>query len=289
MPATFLTWNPARSTRMEQEWAQSAALTRAGEPVEWWWSVGRHVNIPGGRRVFLLRQGTGPRGIVAAGITTSVPYPGERVDDEEKATNRVDVSWDAMVTDPREPLSVHDLLAEVSGVPWNNIQGSGTSTQDDKAVERIENLWAGRLADEDHPVALRRTARAGQERGSDSAVRRAVEDYAQELLTAHFVADGWAVEDTRVARPYDAVATRGDEILYLEAKGTLSDGMSVLVTDGEVRWAAAHKGRCRIGIVSNIEVRDGQVVPGSGNLVVREWQPRPKELSPTAYRWTPRS
>ena len=92
-----------------------------------------------------------------------------------------------------------------------------------------------------------------------------------------------------MARPYDAVATRDDEILYLEAKGTRSDGTSVLVTAGEVRWAAAHKGQCRIGIVSNIEVRDGRVVRGSGDLVVREWKPRPKELSPTAFRWTPRS
>ncbi|MDR7384398.1 protein NO VEIN domain-containing protein [Promicromonospora iranensis] len=289
MPATFLTWNPARSTLMEQEWTQSAALTRAGEPVKWWWSVGRHVHIPRGRRVFLLRQGSGPRGIVAAGITTSVPYLGERVDGEEKATNRVDVSWDAMIVDPREPLSVQYLLAEAPGIPWNNIQGSGTSTADDGAVVRIEDLWARRLADEEHPVALRRTRPAGQGWESDSAVRRAIEDYAQDLLTAHFVADGWSVQDTRVARPYDAVATRDDEVLYLEAKGTRSDGTSVLVTAGEVRWAAAHKGQCRIGIVSHIKVRDGRVVPGSGDLVVREWRPKSKELSPTAYRWTPRT
>jgi hypothetical protein len=289
VPATFLTWNPARSTLMEQEWTQSAELTRAGEPVKWWWSVGRHVNIPRGRRVFLLRQGAGPRGIVAAGITTSVPYPGERVDGVEKATNRVDVSWDAIVADPREALSVHDLLAEVSEVPWNNIQGSGTSTPDDEAVDRIEKLWARRLADEGHPAALRCTGPVGQGWESDGAVRRAIEDYAQDLLTAHFVVDGWTVQDTRVARPYDAIATRDDEILYLEAKGTRSDGISVLVTEGEVRWAAAHKGQCRIGIVSNVKVRQGRVVRGSGELVVREWRPTLKELSPTAYRWTPRS
>jgi hypothetical protein len=63
----------------------------------------------------------------------------------------------------------------------------------------------------------------------------------------------------------------------------------VLVTEGEVRWAVAHKGQCRIGIVSHIKVRDGRVVPGSGDLTIREWRPKPKELSPTAYRWTPRS
>lgn len=289
MPATFLTWNPARFTMSEQEWARGAELTRLGEPARWHWSVGRHVNIPRGRRVFLLRQGSGHRGVIAAGITTSTPEPGQHFTDSSKATNGIDVSWDAMVVDPAEPLSVHDLLAEVPGIPWNNIQGSGTSTLDDEAVDRIENLWARRLADEDHPVGLRRARPAGQGWESDSAVRRAIEDYAQDLLTAHFVADGWAVQDTRVARPYDAIATRNDEILYLEAKGTRSDGTSVLVTEGEVRWAAAHKGQCRIGIVSHIKVRDSRVVPGSGDLVVREWRPRPKELNPTAYRWTPRT
>ena len=207
----------------------------------------------------------------------------------EKATNRVDVSWDAIVADPREALSVHDLLAEVSEVPWNNIQGSGTSTPADEDVDRIEKLWARRLADEGHPAALRRTGPVGQGWESDGAVRRAIEDYAQDLLTAHFVVDGWTVQDTRVARPYDAIATRDDEILYLEAKGTRSDGILVLVTEGEVRWAAAHKGQCRIGIVSNIKVRQGRVVRGSGELVVHEWRPTLKELSPTAYRWTPRS
>lgn len=289
MPATFLTWNPARSRLSEQEWAQGAELTRSGEPARWQWSVGRHVNIPLGRRVFLLRQGAPHRGVIAAGITTSTPEPGQHFTDSGKATNSVDVSWDAMVADLAEPLTVHYLLAEVPQVPWNNIQETGTTTNDDEAVDRIEKLWARRLADEDHPAVLRRTVPVAQGWESDSAVRRAIEDYAQDLLTAHFVADGWTVQDTRVARPYDAVATRDDEVLYLEAKGTRSDGTSVLVTEGEVRWAAAHKGQCRIGIVSHIKVRDGRVVPDSGDLIVREWRPRPKELSPTAYRWTPRS
>jgi len=44
-----------------------------------------------------------------------------------------------------------------------------TSTHDDEAAERIERFWAWRLADEDHPVALRRTGPGGQ--GWESDVR----------------------------------------------------------------------------------------------------------------------
>lgn len=289
MPATFLTWNPTRSAPPGPNWVADARTTQSGEPVEGSWSVGRHVNIPVGRRVFMLRQGAGPRGIVAAGITLTTPYPDKHFDEVGKTANYVDVSWDAMVEDPTEPLDIQVLLAEVPKVPWNNLVGSGISTENAAAVDRIEGLWAQRLADDIHPAVRLRAGAVGQGRESDTAVRRAIEDYAQEILTAHFVADGWAVEDTRVARPYDAIATRGDEILYLEAKGTRGDGTSVLVTDGEVRWALAHKGQCQIGIVSRIEVRAGRVVSGSGKLVVREWKPRAKELSATAYRWNPRS
>jgi hypothetical protein len=289
MPATFLTWNPAHFEIAEKEWADEAKQTRSGRPVPGSWSVARVKNIPVGRRVFLVRQGSGPRGIVAAGTTRSRPYEDQHWDGSERAGNYVDVEWDAHVMDPSLPLALASLLDGVPGVAWNSLFGSGTSTFDDGALARVEELWARRLADDDHPVTTRRFARAGQAWESDAVVRRAVEDYAQGLMSKHFESDGWVVEDTRVGRPYDAIATRRDDVIYLEAKGTRGDGSSVLVTEGEVNWARGHKGQCFIGVVSGIRLEARKIVPGSGVLTVREWNPKPKELTPTAHRWTPRA
>ena len=63
---------------------------------------------------------------------------------------------------------------------------------------------------------------------------------------------GWDVEDTHLNAPYDAIARKGSQIQYLEAKGTMSEGDSVLVTSGEVDWARDHPDQCVMGIVSGI-------------------------------------
>lgn len=63
------------------------------------------------------------------------------------------------------------------------------------------------------------------------------------------------MEDTRYANPFDAVATKGRQTRYLEAKGTQGDGDSVLVTAGEVNFARLHAGECVIGIVPDIRFR----------------------------------
>ncbi len=39
----------------------------------------------------------------------------------------------------------------------------------------------------------------------------------------------------------------------MEAKGTESDGLTVLVTAGEVAWAEQHPGECVLGVVSGIK------------------------------------
>ena len=64
-----------------------------------------------------------------------------------------------------------------------------------------------------------------------------IELAAQDWLMDHFENMGWDVRDTHIGNPYDAVATHRREVLYLEAKGTTTNGDSVIVTRNEVRWA----------------------------------------------------
>ncbi|WP_454857525.1 hypothetical protein [Promicromonospora soli] len=147
MPATFLTWNPANFEISEEGWAAEGKRIRAGKTVLGAWWVARVKNIPQRRRVFLVRQCTGPRGIIASGTTTAEPFEDEKYDGDGSG-NYVEVAWDAQVRDLSGPLPIQDLLGAVPQVPWNTMLGSGTSTLDEQAVGKIEQLWAQHLRHE---------------------------------------------------------------------------------------------------------------------------------------------
>lgn len=125
---------------------------------------------------------------------------------------------------------------------------------------------------------------------SDPERRKQVEDAAQDRLMAHYVADGWTVEDTRFSQSYDAVARRGDgdaaELVYLEAKGTETAGAAVLVTVGEVEHARAHLGRCVMGVLSDVRFdADGALDPDAGTFRMLPFEPADDALAATGYRW----
>lgn len=87
--------------------------------------------------------------------------------------------------------------------------------------------------------------------------------------------DGWQVNDLRYGYPFDAKATKGDDVLYLEAKGTMTSGERVVFTCGEVAWARRPRGKCVIGILSGITLKkDGSVDLVSGELCQFVWDLR---------------
>ncbi len=123
---------------------------------------------------------------------------------------------------------------------------------------------------------------------SESEIRRAIENVAQSRVVAHFTGLGWLVEDTHLTSPYDARATKGSMVRYLEAKGTSSAGATVFATSGEVEWARNHPGQCVIGIVSGITFDAGGTVDvNSGKLRLFDWNPNEGRLQPVQYKWTP--
>ncbi|MEV7132134.1 DUF3883 domain-containing protein [Arthrobacter sp. NPDC093128] len=127
----------------------------------------------------------------------------------------------------------------------------------------------------------------GQGLQMDAEVRRAIEDAAQDRLMRHYRDDGWTVTDTRHNRPYDAVAERGGERIYLEAKGTQSRGDSVIVTRNEVDHARQHPGLCMMGVWSGMRLRpDGIVDPGAGTFRILPFDPDTKDLRPRDFDWT---
>lgn len=126
----------------------------------------------------------------------------------------------------------------------------------------------------------------GQGLQMDSRVRKAIEDAAQDRLMRHYEDQGWTVTDTRQNHPYDAVAVRGAELIYLEAKGTQSRGDSVIVTRNEVDHARRHPGRCVMGMWSEMRISDGIVDPRAGRFETFCFDPDEGQLRARDFDWT---
>lgn len=121
---------------------------------------------------------------------------------------------------------------------------------------------------------------------SDPVRRKQVEDAAQDRLMEHYRDHGWTVTDTRFGNPYDAVARRAGEVVFLEAKGTETAGAGVLVSIGEVKHAREHPGQCVMGVLSGIRFGpDGQVDPESGTFRMLPFNPADDALVVTGYQW----
>lgn len=142
-------------------------------------------------------------------------------------------------------------------------------------------------ADLDLPEASDQPGAHGQGLQMDAETRRAIEDAAQDRLMRYYRKDGWTVTDTRQNRPYDAVADRGGERIYLEAKGTQSKGDSVVVTRNEVDHARQHPGLCMMGVWSGMRFGpDGTVDLEAGTFRILPFGPDTKDLRPRDFDWT---
>ncbi len=282
MTTYVLTYNP-----QNWDWAgdrgDGVARTANGEAVAGRWSTGvRTSGIGPGDTAVLLRQGRGARGLIGHGTFVSDVYQDEHWDGSGRDANYADVEWDVLLSD-EDLVPLADVAAAVTTVNWNNIQGSGivVPAPGDVALDR---LWDQVALGSGGPG--RRQGSKNQGWQDDPLRRKAVEDHAQRLLERKYRDAGWTVKNTRYGNPYDAVATKGKRTRYLEAKGTETDGRSVLVTAGEVRWAEQHPGECVLGVVSGVRFdSSGRLDETSGTLTEHDWDPTTGVLRPRTYTW----
>ncbi|MRJ75453.1 hypothetical protein GEV29_02795 [Aeromicrobium sp. SMF47] len=259
--------------------------TASGEQVEDRWSTGsRKTGLRHGDRAFLLRQGEDPRGVIASGRVAGAIYQDDHWDGSSRTANYVDVEWD-LVLSPQDALLRADLEVAIPAQEWSP-QGSGSLVRGANAT-MLEQLWADHVADLGAEVAPSGgTGRQG--RILDPVLRKKIEDAAQDRLSKHYEDGHWAVEDTRFGHPYDAVARKGDQVVYLEAKGTTTPGRSVTITRGEADHARNNPGACVIGIWSGMAfLDDGEVDSASGQFRMLDFVPDEGTLEVVDYRWTP--
>lgn len=278
----ILTWNPDRFHWDEGEYRDLVEQTAQGVLVPGDWSTGSRIGGVGdGDRFVLLRQGSHGRGIVGSGTVTSDVFQTDAWDDSGGLSNYVEVLWERVVP-VEDALPTDTLKSQLPETNWDRLQMSGTLLKPALAP-RLAELWSDHLAE----IAQGDSAvGGGQGIVVDAALRRKIEDAAQDRLMDHYRRQGWTVTDTRYGNPFDAIAQRGDEVVYLEAKGTQSSGATVRVTRDEVGHARANRGQCVIGIWSGIALNDrGEVERQSGRFEVMPFEPADEDLVVVAYDW----
>ncbi len=289
-PHTFLlTNNPDLWDIEADELAKSIEDTAAGRGVDSRWSTGSTTKkIQNGDRVFLLRQRVEHRGIFASGHFVSTVFQAEHWDNSGRQANYANVLWDTFLA-PDDVLPIEVLSSELPEGQWAP-QASGTQIKE-AVTEHLEQLWAAHVASVRGNAPRTSTTsgpvNARQGRLLDAALRRELEDFAQQRLMDFYEDDGWDVEDLRTRNSFDARATKDEAVLYLEAKGTVTDGERVIVTRGEVKWARGHPEECVIGILSGVKLTDQGIDEKSGTLRRYNWMGKEIDLTPRQYDFQP--
>lgn len=108
------------------------------------WSCGVNKSIQPGDRIFLIKLGEMPKGIVASGYAKSFVLEGAHWDSEKRKAGRkarrVYVDFDTILDYETDEILPFDELKEISADYKWSAQASGVSIPDDIA-EKIEEAW----------------------------------------------------------------------------------------------------------------------------------------------------
>lgn len=137
---TFLfAWNPDKWdwATLEQSIEQ---LENSGKVTERWSCVS-HKTIKPGDRAFLVRLGSEPRGIMAAGYVASEPFLSKHWSSEGKDVYRTLIDFEVLLNPAKEPILTLDILktGNLEKQQWTP-QSSGISIKSE-LVEELEAVW----------------------------------------------------------------------------------------------------------------------------------------------------
>lgn len=103
--------------------------------------------------------------------------------------------------------------------------------------------------------------------------RRAVELRAMEVATAHFEALGYSVKDVSAKQSFDLLATRGEEFMHVEVKGSTGAISSVLLTANEVAHHQTVHPNNALALIHSIALDKGPGSPVASGGTLKIWQP----------------
>lgn len=139
MKSYLFFWVPTYYRRFVRDYAKWLK----GELGPMSWSSGSFRSIPEGSRVFVMRLGDEPKGIVASGWTASGWY--ERKNAEGKRENANDLTFDAF-GHPDHPLLSLAALLQINKQKAGLWLSQGTVAVSDALTEKLEARWAKAVA-----------------------------------------------------------------------------------------------------------------------------------------------
>jgi 5-methylcytosine-specific restriction enzyme A len=143
MTTYLLTWNPAKWLWPELE--ECIREIHATGHYRERWSCGRNRKIVEGDRVFLLRQGLEPRGIVGSGQVASDVFDDWHWDEAKRAAGQrawcIEVEFDVLLNAEHEPILPRAQLNKgVLGQMYWDSQSSGILIPQ-AVAEQLEREW----------------------------------------------------------------------------------------------------------------------------------------------------
>jgi len=121
---------------------------------------------------------------------------------------------------------------------------------------------------------------------STPEVRRAIELKAMSLAIDYFQNQGWIVEDVSQRESYDLKCTRQQEEVYVEVKGTTSEGSQILLTPNEVLHTQQNYPNTALFVVSRLQVNNSGEeveVTGGETQLIMPWLLKDDDLKAIGY------
>jgi 5-methylcytosine-specific restriction protein A len=132
-------WNPRRWKweNLEENIEQVNSTGRCPED----WSCGNTKSIRPNDRIFLVRVGEEPKGIMAAGFVTSYPYLHRHWSEKKKDVLYVDIEFETLLNPDKDPILTLEILntGNLSKQHWTP-QASGISIRPE-LVDELEAVW----------------------------------------------------------------------------------------------------------------------------------------------------
>jgi len=156
------------------------------------------------------------------------------------------------------------------------------SLDGDQRTQAVAVSAAEQALDEAHAKKTSQTFSASPER------KKAVEMHAMDAARAYFEARGYAMKNTSANRPYDFLGDKNGEHLFIEVKGTSSNGEKVFLTRNEVAHARKHPSA--LFVLANIDVTwsQGKPMPSGGvHRVSHPWHVDDGVLTPMTFEHRP--
>ena len=117
---------------------------------------------------------------------------------------------------------------------------------------------------------------------TDPAIRKAIERYAVKRASRYYKGRGFRVREH--GRPFDLNCQKGGNRVYVEVKGTQSNGGELILTRNEVDFA--EKNKMELFVIHSVQViSNGKRHVASGGVVrvITPWRPQRAQLRPIAF------